>query len=80
MLNLDIFNRTAFHCHKVVIFINLAPVNNLINFLLYRELYVSDIVERNGIEREDIPHNFYDDNGIFHCNLIDFLLSRIELF
>lgn len=47
---------------------------------LYSELYVNDIVERNGIEREDIPHNFYDDNGIFHCNLIDFLLSRIELF
>lgn len=30
--------------------------------------------------RMDIPHNFYDDNGIFHCNLIDFLLGRIELF
>lgn len=32
------------------------------------------------IIRMDIPHNFYDDNGIFHCNLIDFLLNRIELF
>jgi hypothetical protein len=30
--------------------------------------------------RMDIPHNFYDDNGIFHCNLIDLLLGRIELF
>ena len=30
--------------------------------------------------RMDIPHNYYDDNGIFHCNLIDFLLERIELF
>ena len=30
--------------------------------------------------RMDIPHNFYDDNGIFHCNLIDFLLERVELF
>ncbi len=30
--------------------------------------------------RMDIPHNFYDDNGIFHCNLIDFLLGRVELF
>jgi len=28
----------------------------------------------------DIPHNFYDDNGIFHCNLIDFLLERVDLF
>jgi predicted AAA+ superfamily ATPase len=32
------------------------------------------------IVRMDIPHNFYDENGIFHCNLIDFLLDRIELF
>lgn len=32
------------------------------------------------IVRMDIPHNFYDDNGIFHCNLIDLLLDRVELF
>ena len=32
------------------------------------------------IVRLDIPHNFYDDNGIFHCNLIDLLLGRVELF
>lgn len=32
------------------------------------------------IVRMDIPHNFYDDNGIYHCNLIDFLLGKIELF
>lgn len=32
------------------------------------------------IVRMDIPHHFYDDNGIFHCNLIDFLLERVELF
>ncbi len=32
------------------------------------------------IIRMDIPHNFYDENGIFHCNLIDFLLERVELF
>lgn len=31
------------------------------------------------IIRMDIPHNFYDDNGIFHCNLIDMLLGRVEL-
>ncbi len=30
--------------------------------------------------RMDVPHNFYDDNGIFHCNLIDLLLGRVELF
>lgn len=32
------------------------------------------------IVRMNIPHNFYDDNGIFHCNLIDLLLGRVELF
>lgn len=32
------------------------------------------------IVRMDIPHNFYDDNGIFHCNLIDLLLDRVKLF
>ena len=32
------------------------------------------------IVRMDIPHSFYDDNGIFHCNLIDLLLGRAELF
>ena len=32
------------------------------------------------IIRMDIPHNFYDENGIFHCNLIDFLLERVDLF
>jgi predicted AAA+ superfamily ATPase len=30
--------------------------------------------------RLDIDHNYYDDNGILHCNLIDFLLKRINLF
>lgn len=32
------------------------------------------------IVRMDIPHNFYDDDGIFHCNLIDLLLNSVELF
>ena len=32
------------------------------------------------IVRMDIPHSFFDDNGIFHCNLIDLLLGRVELF
>ena len=32
------------------------------------------------IVRMDVPHNFYDENGIFHCNLIDLLLGRVELF
>ncbi|MBQ2860434.1 MAG: ATP-binding protein [Peptococcaceae bacterium] len=32
------------------------------------------------VVRMDIPHNFYDDNGIYHCNLIDFLLERVDVF
>lgn len=31
------------------------------------------------IVRMDIPHHFYDENGIFHCSLIDLLLGRAEL-
>lgn len=30
--------------------------------------------------RNDIPHSYYDDSGIFHVNLIDFLLDKTELF
>jgi len=30
--------------------------------------------------RMDIPHQFYDEHGVFHCNLLDFLLGRVELF
>ena len=29
--------------------------------------------------RMDIPHTFYDDSGIYHCSLTDFLLGRAEL-
>lgn len=32
------------------------------------------------IIRMDVSHNFYDENGIFHCSLIDFLLGKAELF
>jgi len=30
--------------------------------------------------RNDIPTSFYDNDGILHCKLIDFLLNKIELF
>ena len=30
--------------------------------------------------RNDIPTTFYDDDGIMHCKLIDFLLNKVELF
>ena len=32
------------------------------------------------IIRMDIPHNFYDNHGIFHCNLVGLLVGRVELF
>lgn len=32
------------------------------------------------IIRFDIPYSFYDDNGIFHCSLVDFLLDRVNIF
>ena len=30
--------------------------------------------------RNDIIHDFYDDNGFYHCSLIHFLLGEIDLF
>ena len=41
---------------------------------------LASLILKKIIVRMDIPHNFYDDNGIFHCNLIDLLLGRVELF
>ena len=32
------------------------------------------------IVRNDINHDFYDDNGFYHCSLINFLLGKIDLF
>lgn len=48
--------------------------SELKSFLLTKDFFKKIVI------RMDIPHNFYDDNGIFHCNLIDFLLGRAELF
>lgn len=48
--------------------------SELASLLLTKDFFKKIVV------RMDIPHNFYDDNGIFHCNLIDFLLGRVELF
>lgn len=31
------------------------------------------------IIRMDIPHDFYDDNGIYHCSLMSFLNGKAEL-
>lgn len=52
-----------------------AKESSEINSLLLTKDFFKKVVIR-----MDIPHNFYDHNGIFHCNLIDFLLKRTELF
>ena len=48
--------------------------SELASLMLTRDFFKKIIV------RMDVPHNFYDDKGIFHCNLIDLLLGRVELF
>lgn len=48
--------------------------SELASLLLTKDFFKKIIV------RMDIPHNFYDDKGIFHCNLIDLLLGRVDLF
>lgn len=48
--------------------------SELMSLMLTKDFFKKIVV------RLDIPHNYYDDNGIFHCNLVDFLLGKIELF
>jgi len=48
--------------------------SELASLMLTRDFFKKIIV------RMDVPHSFYDDNGIFHCSLIDLLLDRVELF
>ena len=48
--------------------------SELASLLLTKDFFKKIIV------RMDIPHSFYDNNGIFHCNLIELLLGRAALF
>lgn len=48
--------------------------SELAPLLLTKDFFKKTIV------RMDIPHSFYDDNGIFNCSLIELLLERVELF
>ncbi|MCD8254686.1 MAG: ATP-binding protein, partial [Oscillospiraceae bacterium] len=45
-----------------------------------RSLRLTGDFFKKAVIRMDIPHSFYDDNGFFHCNLIDFLLGDVEIF
>lgn len=48
---------------------------------LYDEIYIKDLVFFKKIMiRNDLPTSFYDDDGIMHCRLLDFLLNQVELF
>lgn len=35
---------------------------------------------RKVVTRIDIMHSFFDEDGIFHCSLIDMWLGRVKLF
>lgn len=48
--------------------------SELLSLMLAKDFFKKIIV------RIDVPHSFYDGNGIFNCNLIDLLLGRVELF
>ena len=48
--------------------------SELASLLLTKDFFKKIVV------RMDIPHSFYYNNGILHCNLIDMLLNRVELF
>ena len=48
--------------------------SELTSLMLTKEFFKKVII------RMDVSHNFYDENGIFHCGLIDFLLGKAELF
>lgn len=49
--------------------------NSELDSLKLTEDFFKKIVIRN-----DIPTSFYDDEGIMHCRLIDFLLNKVEIF
>lgn len=48
--------------------------NELKSLMLTKDFFRKIVI------RHDIPHNFYDENGILHCNLIDVLLERVDFF
>ncbi len=49
-------------------------VQELTSLILTKDFFKKIII------RNDLAHSFYDENGIFHVSLIDFLLERVELF
>ncbi len=64
-----IYIQSAFHMDT-----DKKEFSELASLMLTKDFFKKIIV------RMDVQHNFYDDNGIFHCNLIDLLLGRVELF
>lgn len=64
-----VYIQSAFHMDT-----DKKEASELSSLMLTKDFFKKIIV------RMDIPHHFYDDNGIFHCSLIDMLLERVELF
>ena len=64
-----VYIQSAFHMDT-----DKKEASELSSLMLTKDFFKKIIV------RMDIPHHFYDDNGIFHCSLIDLLLERVELF
>jgi len=68
MLDRKIYIQSAFRMDT-----EQKTASELDSLLLTKDFFKKIVV------RMDIPHNFYDESGIFHCNLIDLLLGRVEL-
>lgn len=49
-------------------------VSELDSFVLTGDFYKKIVI------RADIPHHFYDEKGVLHCSLLDFLMNRVDFF
>ncbi len=65
-------------CGKSVLLFDLMETEQKITSEISSLLLAKDFFKKIVI-RMDIPHNYYDENGIYHCNLTDFLLERVDI-
>ncbi len=65
---------------KVITGIHRCGKSVLLFDLFYEHLLAMGTPEDCIIKIELDQRRYYDDNGIIHCNLIDLLLGRVELF
>jgi len=77
----DVKGKTYFKHPNKYYYTDIDLRNARLNYRQYNpEHIMENIIFKKIIVRMDIPHNFCDYNGIFHCNLINLLLSLVELF